>query len=135
VPTCDILEDIHDIQGGLIEDNKMIMKESFGLCPYMASMQREQKRNAAIRDEKRRQNEDATTDIPEAELLMARLNAHIKKRIKSQTKTRWISLAKEYAKDLVISEPMEKDAMRRYLQEAIEKKEKSKRWVRVAHAE
>lgn len=49
----------------------MKMKESYGLCPYLAEMERESLRNARIRNKEREKEE---TDIPE------KLIAHIRRR-------------------------------------------------------
>ena len=75
-------------------------------------MQKEQKRNAEIRDLDRAADEEMETDIPQA----ARLKAHMKRRVERQTKTKWIRYATEYACEIVSAGSEEKAAMRRYLE-------------------
>lgn len=102
----------------------MIFKESFGLCPYLAAMQKEQRRNARIRDDEKWRKMETETDIPEAEPLMTKVKAHLSQRVERQTKNRWVTLASEYASEIAFSGPVERDAMREYLKMARENVEK-----------
>lgn len=51
------------------------------------------------------------TDIPE----MTKLKAHLKRRVERQTKNKWVQYVTEYASEIVLSGPQEKEAMRKYL--------------------
>lgn len=88
------------------------MKESFEYCPYLRAMRKESRRNAEIRDEDGWMDREILTDVPET----ARLKAHLKRRVERQTKNKWIQYATEYANEIVMAGPAEKDAMRSYLE-------------------
>ncbi len=97
----------------------MIFKESFEYCPYIREMMKESKRNAEVRDNDTRIQQDLETDIPET----TRLKAHLKRRVERQTKNKWIQYATEYASEIVLAGPEEKDKIRRYMEmtrEAVE---------------
>lgn len=109
----------------------MKMKESYGLCPYMAEMERESLRNARIRNAERESEE---TDIPKG------LMAHIRRRKEKPTKNRWVSLAAEFEKRMRLDEPIDLDNARRYLQmvrnetDSLGKKGKERKWTRKIRA-
>ena len=77
-------------------------------------MQRESRRNARIRDEDRRED-----DIPE-DIPTARMEAHAKRRIQKQTKTRWVTLAGKFAKDISLQDPQMLENTRQMLRLARE---------------
>lgn len=105
----------------------MRMKESYGLCPYLAEMERESLRNARIRDEEKERNE---TDIPK------RLMAHIRRRKEKLTRSRWVYLAADFEKRLRLDEPIDPENARRYLRmaknemDALWKRDKERKWTR-----
>ena len=74
-------------------------------------MQKEKRRNAVVSDVDRRIENEIDLDIPEA----AKLKAHLKRRVERQTKNKWVQYATEYASEIVLARPAEKDAMRKYL--------------------
>ena len=90
----------------------LILKESFEFCPYIRAMQKEQRRNAEIRDNDKARDDDLETDIPQA----TRLKAHLKRRVERQTKQKWVKYATEYASEIVMAGPQRKDEMRRYIE-------------------
>lgn len=90
----------------------LVLKESFEYCPYIRAMQKEQRRNAEIRDGDKRLNMVTDDeDIPEA----TRLKAHLKRRVERQTKNKWVQYATEYASEIVMSGDTRKAEMRNYL--------------------
>lgn len=105
----------------------MKMKESYGLCPYLAEMERESLRNARIRNKEREKEE---TDIPE------KLIAHIRRRKEKPTKNRWISLAADFEKKMKLAEKIDPEKAKRYLQMAreevsiLDRREKERKWTR-----
>lgn len=74
-------------------------------------MQKEQKRNAEIKNDDKRMDNDLNEDIPEA----TRLKAHLKRRVERQTKNKWVQYATEYASEIVTAGPVRKNEMRNYL--------------------
>lgn len=90
----------------------LILHESFELCPYLRAMQKESKRNAEVKDAGRSMEEEMEMDIPEA----TRLKAHLKRRVERQSKAKWVQYATEYASEITLAGPVEKDAMRRYME-------------------
>lgn len=104
----------------------MKMKESYGLCPYLAEMERESLQNARIRNKEREKEE---TDIPE------KLIAHIRRR-KNLQKNRWISLAADFEKKMKLAEKIDPQKAKRYLQMAreemsiLDRREKEHKWTR-----
>ena len=92
-------------------------------------MQKESRRNAEVKNEEKRINQEMDTDIPE----MTRLKAHLKRRIERRTKNKWVQYATEFASEIVLASPTEKSEMRRYLEmtkEAVmdmDRKDKEKR--------
>lgn len=85
----------------------MIFKESYGLCPYMAQMQKASKRNARIRHEQVLDTDDF--DIP------ASVEAHIRRRKEKPANDRWIRMANEAGKILNTEDPTDRKAVREYL--------------------
>lgn len=106
----------------------MIFKESYGLCPYMAQMQKAARRNARIR---RADETDEETDIFTA------MTAHIRRRKERPARDRWISLANEAGRILHTDNPTEKEAVKAYLQMTREgigglgRREKEHGWTRI----
>ena len=90
----------------------MILKESFEFCPYIREMQKAARRNAEIRNDDRTMDDEFDMDIPEA----TKLKAHLKRRVERQTKNKWVQYATEYASEIVMAGPQEKEAMRQYLE-------------------
>lgn len=74
-------------------------------------MQKEKRRNAVISDIDKRIENEIDLDIPEA----AKLKAHLKRRVERRTKNKWVQYATEYASEIVLAGPAEKDVMRKYL--------------------
>ena len=114
---------------GIKTTETLVLKESFEYCPYIRATQKESRRNAVIQDDERRMQTELETDIPET----TRLKAHLKRRVERQTKQKWVQYATEYASEITVSGPVEKEAMRKYLEmtrEAVEnmnRKDKEKR--------
>lgn len=94
----------------------LIFHESYELCPYLRELQRASRRNAALKDREKRMKDELDMDFPE----MTRVKAHIGRRKEQKSRDKWVSLATEYASEIAISGPVEKEAMRRYLQMARE---------------
>lgn len=94
----------------------MIFHESYELCPYLRELQRASRRNATLKDNEKRMKDDLDMELPE----MTRVKAHINRRKEKKSKDKWVSLATEYASEIAVSGPVEKEAMRRYLQMARE---------------
>ena len=90
----------------------MILKESFEFCHYIREMQKAARRNAEIRNDDRTMDDEFDMDIPEA----TKLKAHLKRRVERQTKNKWVQYATEYASEIVMAGPQEKEAMRQYLE-------------------
>lgn len=92
-------------------------------------MQKEKRRNAVIQDDDKRLENEIDVDIPE----VTKLKAHLRRRVERQTKQKWVQYATEYASEIVMSGPVEREAMRKYLdmtKEAVldmNRKEKKKR--------
>lgn len=87
-----------------------------------------------MKNDQKRMKDDLDLDIPE----ITRIKAHISRRAERQTRNKWIALATEYASEVAVSGPVEKEAMRRYLQmarenvEAMDRRKKDKKsWTRV----
>ena len=89
----------------------LILKESFEYCPYIRAMQKEKRRNAVIQNNDKRLESEMDADIPE----VTKLKAHLKRRVERQTKQKWVQYATEYASEIVMSGPVEREAMRKYL--------------------
>lgn len=110
----------------------LILKESFEYCPFMREIQKESRRNAVISDKEKNLENEIDADIPE----VTKLKAHLKRRIERQTRNKWVRYATEYASEIVMSGPQEKEAIRRYLdmtKEAVmdmNEKEKRKRNIK-----
>lgn len=137
IDTTDMIDGITDICDSEKEMTKPnnILKESYYGCLWMKEMNREQKRNAQIRNNRKLKEQE--TDIPEEAVCeLKRIKAHEKRREKRQTKNRWIELAGQYAKEATLSSEAEKEEIRRYLQtvrekiDELDKKPKEKSWVR-----
>ena len=90
----------------------LILKESFEYCPYIREMQKEQRRKARIQDADERMDREIGEDIPET----SRLKAHLKRRVERTGKNKWIRYATEYASEIMLAGPQEKEKMRRYLE-------------------
>ena len=116
----------------------MKLYESYGLCPYMAEMQREMKRNARIRELE--DCEQFETDDPAAERLLQKEKARFIHRESRPTKTRWVAMAAEASRLMNLQDPTERDGVRNYIQavkdqiENTDRRKKSKRWVRTDKA-
>lgn len=89
----------------------LVLKESFEYCPYIRAMQKEKRRNAVIRNNDKQMENEIDTDIPE----VTKLKAHLKRRVERQTKQKWVQYATEYVSEIVLSGPVEREAMREYL--------------------
>lgn len=89
----------------------LILKESFEYCPYIRAMRKEKRRNAVIRNNDKQLENEIDTNIPE----VTKLKAHLKRRVERQTKQKWVQYATEYASEIVLSGPVEREAMREYL--------------------
>lgn len=64
-----------------------------------------------IQDEDRKLENEIDADIPE----VAKLKAHLKRRVERYTKNKWIQYVTEYTSEIMTSGTKEKETVRRYL--------------------
>ena len=89
---------------------EMILKESFGLCPYLRTMQKEKKRSILIRDEEKELRKADECEEP----AIRKMKEKIRCRTDRTMKNRWASLATECIREIEESSESEKEAIRRY---------------------
>lgn len=100
---------------------------------YLTEMDREAKRNARIRSERKTWKE--MDDIPSSVL------AHIRRRKEKPSRNRWIAMASYISKKIESIEYLDPDTAQRYLRatrdeiEAIGRRKKGRKWVRTERIE
>ena len=94
------------------------MKE-LGVCPYMKEMQREAKRMAFIRNQKKQlkmvvDRAFENVEDPKRDYWSNRIFAHYRRRFQGNTKARWVSLLAEF-NDTAAYGPIQQKKMKQYL--------------------
>lgn len=75
---------------------EMIFRESFTMHPYLRAMNREERRNARIKNEEKRLKTELSCDISEEILpIVKRVKAHLNQRIQKKTKARCVMLLRK----------------------------------------
>ena len=89
------------------------------VCPYYKEMQRQAKRMAYIRNQKRHLKDIVSkafenVDDPKKDYWTDRISAHLSRRLQHSTKDKWVSMLAEFS-DTAVYGPIQQKKMKEYL--------------------